>query len=92
MDANATALSTQFKTLDWSDMAPMFAAGEKHRQFMGEHCYRRRIARMTLAHLPSRSDRMDYILHALRAAGPVATAMTLSEAAARRLGQALGNT
>lgn len=91
MDTNATALSTQFKRLGWSEMGPMFAAGEKHRQFMGDHCYRRRIARMTLAHLPSRADRVDYIFYALRTAGPVATVLTLSEAAARRLAQAFGN-
>jgi glycosyltransferase involved in cell wall biosynthesis len=86
-DAATVGLSTQFKRLSWDEMAPMFAVGDKHRAFMGDHCYRRRLARMTLAHLPARPDRLTYVAHSVRVAGPVATALTLSEAAARRIGQ-----
>jgi glycosyltransferase involved in cell wall biosynthesis len=88
-DSTSLGLSTQFKRLNWEQMGPMFAAGDKHRSFMGEHCYKRRLARMTLAHLPSRADRLAYVARALHAAGPVATALTLSEAAARRAGNLL---
>jgi glycosyltransferase involved in cell wall biosynthesis len=79
------AMTTEARRLGWSDMQHVFDATEKHRDFLGSHFYHRRLAKLSLAHLASRSNPMAFIGHSIRKAGPVATAAVLSETIGRKL-------
>jgi glycosyltransferase involved in cell wall biosynthesis len=79
------AMTTEARRLGWSDMQHLFDATEKHRKFLGGYFYRRRLAKLSLAHLASRPDRLAFIGHSVRKAGVLATAVVLSETIGRKL-------
>lgn len=62
------------------DLLEQAAAIRKHRNWLGETAYRRRMARLLLAHLPRRHGKARFIAAALRHAGLRAT---VSEATSR---------
>lgn len=56
-----------------ADLARQLAATDKHRTWLGEPAYRRRVAATALAFLGDKSDKLGFLRYALTHAGPVAT-------------------
>ncbi|EAR51194.1 glycosyltransferase [Oceanicola granulosus HTCC2516] len=57
-----------------ADLLREAAALRKHRDWLGERAFRRRMARLLLAHLPQRRRKLPFVAASLRHAGLAATA------------------
>ncbi len=88
-DTSGSSMTSAGVRQTWADIQYRFVAADKHRDFLGDFNYRRRVAKITLAHLLTRTNKADFVAHSLRKAGLVATGIAATHAAIGKLGAAV---
>ncbi|HVK99621.1 MAG TPA: glycosyltransferase family 2 protein [Dongiaceae bacterium] len=73
------SITTKVRKLRPADMRRRLAVSYKHREWLGERMFRRRIAHCILGYLGTRDQPWRLVLMALREGGPRATATVLGE-------------
>jgi len=73
------SITTKVKTLKVADMERRLVVAYKHRQWMGERDFRRRVARTILGYVGQRPEPLKLVLLALRKSGLRATTSVLAE-------------
>lgn len=73
------SITTKVRQMQPADMERRLLVTYKHREWLGERLFRRRIAHTILGYLGTRNQPWKLVLMALRKSGPMATATVLSE-------------
>ena len=73
------SITTKVRQMRPADMERRLLVTYKHREWLGERMFRRRIAHTILGYLGTRNQPWKLVLMALRKSGPLATATVLSE-------------
>lgn len=73
------SITTKVRQMQPADMERRLLVTYKHREWLGERLFRRRIAHTILGYLGTRNQPWKLVLMALRKSGPLATATVLSE-------------
>lgn len=73
------SITTKVRKMQPADMERRLLVTYKHREWLGERLFRRRIAHTILGYLGTRNQPWKLVLMALRKSGPMATATVLSE-------------
>ncbi len=90
VNTSGSSMTSASKDKTWDQIQYQFATAEKHRAFLGETLYRRRVAKITLANIVRRRNKLEFIGHSLRKAGLPATALFLAQAATEKARSSLG--
>ncbi len=70
---NLDGIGAKVRKLDPSNIESRLASAKKHRQFLGEKWYKRRIAQQYLYSLKHKSNKLSWVMNSLKQAGLTAT-------------------